>query len=311
MVQLPASTCPTCHANLRTGLRPQEYEEKISFWRRRWSRAVIVLVLLIGPPGIYALGFGDLGELLKGGLGKFGLADCAEPRNRWDDYSQEDFEKNVRAGYASWQNNKSTRRIGESATGPESALMAARSPEQKMIHQDTQSFFAGSLMSDGPSKNLKAEDNWYKNLLGEWDLAWIQGEGSGDEKMTPGEWVFAWINNGEALQSVISLPNRWLKPPEGLTPINMTSVRHFNTGRKAWEGFHIQTGQMHYFGATFNQNQLVESYQIENGPIMVWVFEELQNDSFKVTISQSTDNGTSYTTLGQIWAKKRGLATNN
>ncbi|MDR0547846.1 MAG: zinc ribbon domain-containing protein [Deltaproteobacteria bacterium] len=314
MVQLPAVTCPACQANLRTGLRPADLEDKTSFWHRRWGRAVIVLVLLVAPPTIYGLGYGNLGDALKGGLAKFGLADCAEPKNRWDDFSQEDFEKNVRAGYASWQSNKPTRRIGESATGPESPLMAARSPEEKLKRHDTQSFFAGSLMSEGPSKSLRPENNLFIGFSGEWEVAYIQGQDGleSEEKITAGEWTFTWINNGEAIQDVLTVPNRWLKPPPGQTPISMTTIRHFNQTKKTWEGFHIQSGQMFYFGSTEgNQNQIFESYQIENGPIMAWVFENIQSDSFQVAISQSSDNGSSYQPVGRIWAKKRSYAQDN
>jgi hypothetical protein len=295
---------------LRTGLRPTELEEKTNFWHRRWGKAAILLVLLAGPPAVYSAGYGNLEDALKGGLAKFGLADCAEPRNRWDDFSQEDFENRVRAGYDSWQAKKSTRRVGESPTGPESPVMAARTPEQKLQSHDTRSFFAGSLMSDGPSKSLKAENNWYLSLAGEWEVAFIQGQGD-SEAITAGEWVFTWINEGEALEDVLSVPYRWLKPAQGQAAISMTTVRHFNVSKGAWEGFHIQKGHMYYFGSARNQgqNQIIESYQVEGGPIMIWVFENVQRDSFQVAISQSTDNGSSFQAVGRIWAKRRSFAT--
>jgi hypothetical protein len=307
MVKLPADTCPACHANMRTGHRPAELEEKTSFWHRRWGRAAFVLALIIGPLLIYSLGYGNLGDLLKGGLAQFGLANCAEPRNRWDDFSQEDFEKNVRSGYASWRNQKPTRRIGESPTGPESSLLASRTPEQKLQRQDTLSYFATSLMSDGPSRLLKAENNWYLPFNGEWDVAYSLGKDD-QERIMAGEWVFSWINNGEALEDVLSIPFRWLKPPLGQSPIYSTTIRHFNTFRQSWEGFHIQNGQMFYFGAQRNQNKIIESYQVENGPIVAWIFEEIERESFKVIITQSDNNGSSYQQMGQIWAKRRALA---
>ncbi|MDR1395531.1 MAG: hypothetical protein LBK52_05130, partial [Deltaproteobacteria bacterium] len=60
--------------------------------------------------------------------------------------------------------------------------------------------------------------------------------------------------------------------------------------------------------AASSQNQVVETYQIENGPIMAWVFSDMLPDSFQVTIRQSLDNGTTYQEVGQIWAKKRTYA---
>jgi hypothetical protein len=308
MVRLPADTCPVCQANMRTGLRPAD-AEKTSFWHRRWGRLAVILLLLIGPPSVYLIGYGDLGDLMKGGMAKFGLEHCAEPRNRWDDFNQDDFENYVRSGYTNWKDDKPTRRVGENPNGPESPLMAARSREQKLQYQDTRTYFASSLMSDGPSKTLKPDDNWYLRLNGEWEVAFIQGEGTPNERIIAGEWNYAWINNGEALQDVLTLPFRWLKPPAGVPPILITTIRHFNPIRNAWEGFHIQSGQMFYFGAVRNNAKIVETYKIENGPIMVWVFDNMLNDSFQVTISQSVDNGSTYQTVGSLWAKKRSFAS--
>jgi hypothetical protein len=265
---------------------------------------LIIIVVIVGPPIIYAIGYGDLSDLLKGG---FGLGSCAEPRNRWDEFTQEDFEKNVKAGYSSWQSLKPSRRVGEDPYGPESAAMASRTPEQKLQYQDSRSFFAGSLMSDGPSKALKAENNWYVGLAGEWDVAFIQTDSQGQEKITAGEWIFAWINGGDALEDVLAIPFRWLKPEKDQVSIIMTSVRHFNPTKGLWEGFHIQSGQMYYFEANRGQNQLMESYRLENGPIMVWVFENVQRESFQVAISQSNDNGGTFQQFGRIWAKKRAI----
>jgi sialic acid synthase SpsE len=162
-------------------------------------------------------------------------------------------------------------------------------------------------MSEGPSKSLKPENNWYNGLLGEWEVAWLQGQDSSDEKIMASEWMFAWINNGEALQDVLSLPFRWLKPPSGVNSLSMTTARHFNATRKAWAGFHIHSGQMCYFGGTRNQNQAIEPYQMENGPIMAWVFENIQPDSFKVAISQSTDNGSTFKMVGEIGLKREAI----
>jgi hypothetical protein len=67
---------------------------------------------------------------------------------------------------------------------------------------------------------------------------------------------------------------------------------------------------MYYFGSARNQSQgqIIESYQVESGLIMVWVFESLQRDSFQVAISQSADNGSSFQEVGRIWAKRRTFA---
>ncbi|MDR1394813.1 MAG: zinc ribbon domain-containing protein, partial [Deltaproteobacteria bacterium] len=239
MVRMPAETCPSCKANMRTGLRP-EVAEKFTFWHRRWGKVLAVFLLLVGPPLAYGLGYGNLLDLLRSGLAKVGLSSCAEPLNRWDTFNQDEFDQAVRAGYLNWRGNKTFRKLGESPQGPESPLMASRTREQKLQYLDSRTFFASSFMADRPALSLKPENNWYLTLNGEWDIAWIQGKDTPEEKIVAGEWVFSWINDGDALQDVMSIPFRWLKLPAGQMPIFITTIRHFNESRSAWEGFHVQ-----------------------------------------------------------------------
>jgi hypothetical protein len=63
---------------------------------------------------------------------------------------------------------------------------------------------------------------------------------------------------------------------------------------------------MIYFGVSKNpQNQIVELYQIEGGPLMAWLYSDVARDSFKVAISRSVNNGASYTVEAELWAKRR------
>jgi hypothetical protein len=143
-------------------------------------------------------------------------------------------------------------------------------------------------------------------LEGEWDLAYIVGEGTSQETLTAGEWTFTWINNGQAVQDVLSVPYQWGEPAEGASPIQMTTIRMFNPKRQIWEGMHIMDGAMVFFAVTKNQtNQLIEHYQQDGGPLMVWLFDELTDQSFKVVISSSSNQGASWSKAAEIWAKRR------
>jgi hypothetical protein len=85
-----------------------------------------------------------------------------------------------------------------------------------------------------------------------------------------------------------------------------TTVRTYNSKRKQWEGFHISDNQMVFFGAIKpTQSQIMEHYQPEEAPLTVWLFSEINQDSFKVTVNQSNDRGASYVKIADIWAKKR------
>ena len=121
-----------------------------------------------------------------------------------------------------------------------------------------------------------------------------------------GEWTFTWINDGQAIQDVLSVPYQWAEPSGDIPRIQMTTVRTYNPKRQAWEGFHVLNGAMIYFWVVKTpRNQIIERYQREGEPLIVWLYADLQPDSFKVTISQSTDNGNSWALLGELWCKRR------
>jgi hypothetical protein len=263
------------------------------------------LVLLALPPSI----FGILSSQSEEGVAawiRMKLGGCAEPMEKWEEFSQEEFEKSVKSGYGSWSQGPNTRIAGQSAKGPETPAEAARSQSEKIISRDNQTYFATTLTSDGPSRDLKPQDNWFVLMSGEWDVAYIVNAGRPDEALVAGEWTFTWINDGQAMQDVLSVPYQWSKPPPDMSPIRMTTIRMFNPKRQAWEGFHVLDGSMIYFGVTKTPgNQIMEHYQREGEPLVVWVYSDIKRDSFKVSVSSSNDQGASWTPVAELWCKRR------
>jgi hypothetical protein len=303
MVKLPATECPQCKANLRTGEKPEEY---VPLWKRKKTKTLIILGIIAMHFAGYAIISSQTDEGVWAWFSeKFNLAGCTEPRNMWDDFDQNEFESSVKSGYSEWNKNKNNRNVGQ-AVRPETPQEAARSDSEKLLTRDNQSYFAATLTSSGPSKDIKPQDNWYSSLMGEWDVAYITGAQTAQEVVVAGEWTFAWINDGQALQDVLTVPYRWQSPPKGFTPVTTTTVRTFNPKKNQWEGFHIGDGQMVFFGAVRpTSTQIMEHYQPEGLPLTVWLFSEFTNDGFKVTINQSNNGGASYVKVADIWAKKR------
>jgi hypothetical protein len=304
MVRLPATECPECRANLRTGEKPEEY---VPIWKRGKGKLVMILTILLLPSITWSVISSQTEEGLAAYLrDRLGLKSCADPRDMWEDFDQDEFERGVKNGYGNWNTPGLTRNVGQGSRGPETPEEAARPVEEKIVMQDTQSYFASTLMSYAPSQSLKPQDNWFILMPGEWDVAYITGQGTRDELILAGEWTFTWINDGQALQDVLSVPYRWQKPPADFQPIQSTSVRVFNPKLGLWEGFLIRDGHMFFFRASKNaEGKIVEHYQAEGGPLVVTVFSDFKPGSFKAAISQSTNNGASYSPVAEIWAKKR------
>jgi hypothetical protein len=305
-VRLPATECPQCKANLRTGEKPEEY---VPLWKRGKGKVLLILAIVAIP----SLTWNIISRQTEEGLweyltGRIGIESCVEVRDMWDEFDQGEFEAGVKGGYGEWNKKGNSRKLGQDPNGPETPEQAARTEREKLLLSDSKAYFASTLMSEYPSKDLKTQDNWYILFPGEWDVAYITGAGTSDERIIAGEWSFAWINDGEALQDVLSVPYRWQPAPSGFENIQTTSTRLFNPKLHVWEGFHIEGGQFIFFRAAKSQDgQIVEHYQAEGGPLVVTVFSDFTANSFKATISESTDKGASYAKVAEIWAKKRGV----
>ncbi|MDR1050027.1 MAG: hypothetical protein LBP95_02910 [Deltaproteobacteria bacterium] len=304
MVKLPATECPQCRTNLRTGEKPEEY---VPIWKRRKGKLLFLIFLLMLPSVAFSLisAYSEEGFLVFLRQ-KLGLDSCAEPRDMWEEFSQEEFEQSVKGGYDNWKQSLVNRLAGQSPRGPESEEEAARDPKEKFLEADRQIYFAASLSSRFPSEKLQAQNNWYGRTTGEWDVAYIHLPGSRNEELVAGEWLVYWINDGQAIQDVLSVPYRWQKPPEGFETVQATTVKAFNHAKNYWEGFHVQDDRLHYFRSSRNSSgQIIEQYQVEGGPLVATVFSEMSQTSFRAAVSHSSDNGASYTLIAEIWAKKR------
>ena len=300
VVRLPATTCPSCQADLRTGERPEEY---VPLWRRKKTKLLILLILVGLPASAYSIIYSQSEEGVAAYI-RHRLGTCAEPREKWQEFSQEEFENKVKRGYSAWNSGDNTRVTGQSAKGPETPEEAAMTETEKLVSRDNQTYFATALTSSGPAKSLSPKDNWYATMGGEWDVAYILGGEGG--ALIAGEWTFSWINNGQAIEDVLSVPYQWGKPPEGVEPIQMTTVRMLNQKRGDWEGIHVIDGAMVYFRtAKAASGQIEERYQIEGAPMTLWTYSEVLQDSFKVTISQTTDQGATRRVVAELWCKRR------
>ncbi|MDR1038324.1 MAG: zinc ribbon domain-containing protein [Deltaproteobacteria bacterium] len=302
-VRLPAENCPACGTNLRTGEKP---EKETSVWQRRGFKPLVVSVAVVIPLISWLLGSGVLDDLDLITRARVGLQHCADPpaRDMWeaDDKAQE--VQAARKGYDSWKSRSRTRPGGQSPSGPETEEERNMTREQRETRADRRNYFAASLMFDRPSADLKEANNWYGRFAGEWDAAWITGSGTPQERILQGEWNFTWINGGEAVQDILSVPYLW-EPVKGVDPVRASSMRTFNSKADRWEGVHLQGGRIFPFTASRNSDgNIYESYQ--DGQLLVtWIFYNITQEGFQVTVNQTSDGGRTYALAAEIWAKRR------
>lgn len=142
--------------------------------------------------------------------------------------------------------------------------------------------FVALLASPGPHADIGQEHQIFAPFIGSWDLKveWFEhGEVVRSEK---GEWHFAWVLEGRAIQDV------WIVPPiaerqagEGGYEYG-TSVRFHDPGLGGWRSIWIGPVRksVEMFVAKRIGSEVVLEAQRADGRAMKWVFSEIHRDSF-------------------------------
>jgi hypothetical protein len=94
-----------------------------------------------------------------------------------------------------------------------------------------------ALRAPGPSPELPPDECMYDWLIGSWNVRVVDHLDDGSKRESTGEWHFAYVLEGRAVQDV------WISPPRSErradTPKDCnrygTSIRFFHPARRRWE----------------------------------------------------------------------------
>jgi len=129
---------------------------------------------------------------------------------------------------------------------------------------------------------MPADEQLFGPLIGSWDLVvrWFDERGSVSREEA-GEWHFAWVLEGRAIQDV------WIVPPRAARTLSRnyeygTSVRFYDENLKAWQSTWI--GPAHNIVYTFlaraQGNQIVMESTPEAKSRLRWSFDDISNSGF-------------------------------
>lgn len=103
--------------------------------------------------------------------------------------------------------------------------------------------FINVLVSKGKSNLIPEKDNLYGQFVGEWDFEWVDNQGTTGERHVQGEWIFAWVLEGTAIQDVFICPSRKARikdyQPDAAYA---TTVRMYNPNTEAWDILYTELG---------------------------------------------------------------------
>lgn len=150
--------------------------------------------------------------------------------------------------------------------------------------------FVGALVSGGKNPELPEEYNYFGKLVGSWKLDYVDRNLDCSVK---GEWIFAWVLEGMAIQDVIILPAREARTDVAhpLTEYG-TSLRIYNPKTHAWDVAYGFTGKIFRLEAR-KQDDMIVLTNLEDERHK-WVFVSIENDRFHWQNINVQDDGSWY-----------------
>lgn len=163
--------------------------------------------------------------------------------------------------------------------------------------------FINALVSNGKSNLIPERDNLYGQFVGEWDFEWVDNLGTPGERHVKGEWIFAWVLEGTAVQDVFICPSRKARikdyQPDAAYA---TTVRMYNPNTEAWDILYTELGGATLLEGRREGNKIVQTEVSEKK--IKWVFSEMTDTSFHwQRIVQRSDN--SWETEAELYAVRR------
>lgn len=139
--------------------------------------------------------------------------------------------------------------------------------------------FINVLVSKGKSNLIPEKDNLYGQFVGEWDFEWVDNQGTTGERHVQGEWIFAWVLEGTAIQDVFICPSRKARikdyQPDAAYA---TAVRMYNPNTEAWDILYTELGGATQLEGKREGNRIVQTEINEKN--IQWVFSEITTYAF-------------------------------
>jgi hypothetical protein len=157
------------------------------------------------------------------------------------------------------------------------------------------------LVATGPFEDNAERLTTYAWLVGSWDVDAIWFDEAGGRREMKGEWHFAWILGGRAIQDVLfgadMSPDRF-----------GTTLRCYDRTADIWHVFWAQPsgGEFVYLQGRKTGDRIVqEGVDRETGRLLRWTFTEITQDSFVWTGEVSADEGCTWFLEQEMRARRR------
>jgi hypothetical protein len=165
-----------------------------------------------------------------------------------------------------------------------------------------------ALVARGPALSLGKRAAAFNRLVGSWDVEVFDIETDGAKRVTEGEWHFAWVLEGRALQDVLIVPRSAERHLEMSIKGNryVTALRMFDRVLDAWRIFFVDPLSGAYIAmvARIDGDKIVEEGRDLDGNLCRKVLSDLTDDSFRAREDVSRDDGATWQETTEILARR-------
>lgn len=165
-----------------------------------------------------------------------------------------------------------------------------------------------ALVARGPALSLGKRAALFNRLVGSWDVEVFDIENDGAKRVTEGEWHFAWVLEGRAIQDIFIVPRRPDRHLEMPLKGNryVTALRLFDRALDAWRAFFVDpmSGACIAMVARIDVGQIVEEGRDLNGDLCRKVLSDLTDDTFRAREETSRDEGATWQETTQILGRR-------
>ena len=149
--------------------------------------------------------------------------------------------------------------------------------------------FVEALVSQEKSILIPEEYDYWGELIGGWDLDYVEGRGTPKEKHVKGEWYFERVLEGLGIQDIFICPARSERKDPTKGEYGAT-LRIYNPQKKAWDMVYGCYGSMSRFTGTKENGRVILTNNHNHNNR--WIFTEIKKDSFHWQNETTQKDGT-------------------
>lgn len=163
-----------------------------------------------------------------------------------------------------------------------------------------------ALEAAGPHPDIPVGQRVFEPFIGSWDLDVTWWDGDEFVRREEGEWHFAWVLEGRAVQDVWIVPRRGQREAVPDPYEYGTSLRFYDPVIDAWRSTWVGPTQrlVRTFVARRVGDDVVLDARLEDGRRLRWSFADITPDSF--TWSNATEDGGTWSVTQRFTARRAG-----